>query len=123
LGSFPSEVSQLLQYGSRLKALSALPNNNYKLPLEKIEQLMGDLRGCSFNESTALTANSGMYQALNRLKRKSNLGAGAQVYLPTGATNVQTVTPTLRKHSRNVFLNLINAFDRKEVVFQVNPTT
>ncbi|MCM8821104.1 MAG: hypothetical protein NC932_04050, partial [Candidatus Omnitrophica bacterium] len=29
--------------GSRIKALSVLLNNDYKLPLEKIEQLMGDL--------------------------------------------------------------------------------
>jgi transposase len=63
-GSFPPEVGQPVQYGSRIKALSVLLNNDYKLPLEKIEQLMGDLWGCSFNESTALTANAGMYQAL-----------------------------------------------------------
>jgi transposase len=69
LGSFPSEVSQPVQYGSRIKALSVLLNNDYKLPLEKIEQLMGgDLWGCSFNESTALTANAGMYQALEPIE-------------------------------------------------------
>ena len=62
VGSFPSEVSQPVQYGSRIKALSVLLNNDYKLPLEKIEQLMGDLWGCSFNESTALTANARMYE-------------------------------------------------------------
>jgi transposase-like protein len=67
-GSFPSEVSQPVQYGSRIKALSVLLNNDYKLPLEKIEQLMGDLWGCSFNESTALTANAGMYQALEPIE-------------------------------------------------------
>lgn len=64
LGGFPPEVGQPVQYGSRIKALSVLLNNDYKVPLEKIEQLMGDLWGCSFNESTALTANAGMYQAL-----------------------------------------------------------
>lgn len=70
LGSFPSEVSQPVQYGSRIKALSVLLNNDYKLPLEKIEQLMGDLWGCSFNESTALTANTGMYQALEPIEEQ-----------------------------------------------------
>lgn len=63
-GSFPAGVGQAVQYGPRIKALSVLLNNDYKLPLEKIEQLMGDLWGCSFNESTAVTANAAMYEAL-----------------------------------------------------------
>lgn len=69
-GSFPPEVSQPVQYGSRIKALSVLLNNDYKLPLEKIEQLMGDLWGCSFNESTAVRANAGMYQALEPIEEQ-----------------------------------------------------
>jgi transposase len=70
LGGFPPEVSQPVQYGSRIKALSVLLNNDYKLPLEKIEQLMGDLWGCSFNESTALTANAVIYQALEPIEEQ-----------------------------------------------------
>ena len=38
---------------------------------------------------------------------------GAQHY-----ARVQSFTSTLRKHSMNVFQNLINAFDRKPIVFQ-----
>lgn len=68
LGSFPPEVGQPVQYGSRIKALSVLLNNDYKLPLEKIEQLMGDLWGCSFNQSTAVNANTGMYQVLEPIE-------------------------------------------------------
>jgi transposase len=59
-----------VQYGSRIKALSVLLNNDYKLPLEKIEQLMGDLWGCSFNESIAVAANAGMYQALEPIEEQ-----------------------------------------------------
>lgn len=70
LGSFPLEVGQPVQYGSRIKALSVLLNNDYKLPLEKIEQLMGDLWGCSFNESTAVTANAVMNQALEPIEKQ-----------------------------------------------------
>jgi transposase len=70
LGNFPPEVSQPVQYGSRIKALSVLLNNDYKLPLEKIEQLMGDLWGCSFNQSTALTANASMYRALEPVEEQ-----------------------------------------------------
>lgn len=69
-GVFPAEVGQPVQYGSRTKALSVLLNNDYKLPLEKIEQLMGDLWGCSFNESTAVTANAGMYQSLEPVEEQ-----------------------------------------------------
>jgi transposase len=39
-------------------------NNDYKIPLEKIGRLMGDLWGCTFNESTAVSANAGMHEAL-----------------------------------------------------------
>jgi transposase len=70
LGSFPPEVSQPVQYGSRIKALSVLLNNDYKLPLEKIEQLMSDLWGCSFNESTVVTANARAYQALEPVEEQ-----------------------------------------------------
>lgn len=70
IGAFPPEVGQPVQYGSRIKALSVLLNNDYKLPLEKIEQLMGDLWGCSFNESTAVTANAVMYQALEPMEEQ-----------------------------------------------------
>lgn len=69
-GSFPPEVGQPVQYGSRIKALSVLLNNDYKLPLEKVGQLMGDLWGCSFNESTAVTANAGMHQALEPVEEQ-----------------------------------------------------
>jgi transposase len=64
LGSFPAQVGQPVQYGPRIKSLSVLLNNDYKIPLEKIEQLMSDLWGCSFNESTAVAANAAMYSAL-----------------------------------------------------------
>lgn len=69
-GSFPPEVAQPVQYGSRIRALSVLLNNDYKLPLQKIEQLMGDLWDCSFNESTALTANAAMYQHLEPIEEQ-----------------------------------------------------
>lgn len=70
VGSFPPQVGQPVQYGSRIKALGVLLNNDYKVPLEKIEQLMGDLWGCSFNESTVISANTGMYQALEPIEEQ-----------------------------------------------------
>jgi transposase len=63
-GLFPAMVSQPVQYGSKIKALSVLLNTDYKIPIEKIEQLFGDLYACSFNESTVLSANSTCFDAL-----------------------------------------------------------
>ncbi len=69
-GAFPEKVSQPVQYGSRIKALSVLLNNDYKLPLQKIEQLMRDLWGCSFNESTVVNTNAGMYDSLQVVEQE-----------------------------------------------------
>jgi transposase len=63
-GVFPAEVGQPAQYGTRIRALSVLLNNDYKLPFGKIGQLMRDLWGCSFNESTSVSANASMYDRL-----------------------------------------------------------
>lgn len=63
-GAFPSMVNQPVQYGSRIKALSVLLNTDYKVPFEKIEQLLGDLYNCTFNESTAISANTVCFNAL-----------------------------------------------------------
>ncbi len=64
-GSFPVGVNQAVQYGSKIKALSVLLNTDYKLPFEKIEQLLSDLYDCSFNQSTAVSANFTCFQALS----------------------------------------------------------
>jgi transposase len=64
VGSFPSNISSPVQYGHKIKALSVLLNTEYRLPYEKISQLFGDIYGCSFNESTAVSANEACYEAL-----------------------------------------------------------
>lgn len=74
-GAFPAAVAQPVQYGSRIKALSVLLNTDYKLPFEKIEQLLGDLYDCTFNESTAISANSACHEKLQAIETtiKSNI--------------------------------------------------
>ena len=67
-GSFPSMVNQPVQYGSKIKALSVLLNTDYKIPFEKIEQLLGDLYNCTFNESTAISANTTCFDALEGIQ-------------------------------------------------------
>jgi transposase len=63
-GTFPSVVSHPVQYGAQVRALSVLLNVDYKIPFKKIEQLLEDLYGSSFNQSTALSANKACYEAL-----------------------------------------------------------
>ena len=69
-GSFPSMVNQPVQYGSKIKALSVLLNTDYKVPFEKIEQLLGDLYNCTFNESTAISANTTCFDALEETENQ-----------------------------------------------------
>ena len=57
-GELPPEVTQAVQYGPRIKALGVLLNTDYRVPLEKVERLLGDLYGCSFNESTVVVAQT-----------------------------------------------------------------
>jgi transposase len=64
IGSFPDGVNCPVQYGSKIKALSVLLSTDYKMPFDKIEQLFSDIYDCSFNESTAITANNTCFDAL-----------------------------------------------------------
>lgn len=74
-GAFPPAVARPVQYGNRIKAMSVLLNTDYKLPFEKVEQLLGDLYGCTFNESTAISANTVCHDKLERVETtiKSNV--------------------------------------------------
>lgn len=69
-GEFPAEVSNNVQYGTRIKALSVLLNTDYRLPLEKIEHLFFDLYACSFNQSTALRSNQECYEKLEPIEQR-----------------------------------------------------
>ncbi len=125
-GAFPEKVSQPDEYGFRIKALSVLLNNDYKLPLQKIEPLMRDLWGCSLNESTVANTNAGIYDSLQvveryirHLKIKQKVAThfitckGAQHY-----ARIQSFFSRLRKYSLNVFQNFIKILDGERVVFQ-----
>ena len=70
VGEFPPGVRNVVQYGSRIKALSVLLNTDYRLPLEKIEKLFTDLYNCSFNQSTVITANERCYERLEPIEKQ-----------------------------------------------------
>jgi transposase len=67
-GQYPTDVAISAQYGAKIKSLSVLLNTDYKLPFEKIEQLLADLYACSFNESTAIKANLDCYERLEDIE-------------------------------------------------------
>jgi transposase len=69
-GDFPPTVTSLVQYGSQIKSLSVLLSTDYKMPFDKIEQLFSDLYGCSFNQSTALSANTALFTALEPIEER-----------------------------------------------------
>lgn len=68
VGQFPATVLAPAQYGSRVLALSSLLNVHYRIPFGKISQLMSDLFGYRFNESSATTANTHLYERLNPIE-------------------------------------------------------
>lgn len=63
-GEFPSEVTSPVQYGNKIKALSVILNNEYRLPLEKTESLLADLYRCSFSQSLVMSANRECYEKI-----------------------------------------------------------
>ena len=73
-GIFPPSVNSHVQYGAKIKSLSVLLSTDYKMPFDKIEQLLSDIYACSFNQSTAISANNACFAALElveaQIKRK-----------------------------------------------------
>jgi transposase len=63
-GTFPNEVTASVQYGVNVKALAVLLNVFFKLPLNKIQALFGDLYGYAINPATILAAGRQCYEKL-----------------------------------------------------------
>lgn len=69
-GIFPLGVNSRVQYGAKIKSLSVLLSTDYKMPFDKIEQLFADLYACSFNQSTAISANNACFSALKPIEEQ-----------------------------------------------------
>lgn len=63
-GEFPAHVKAAVQYGPRLRTAVTLFNVEYNLPLDKIEQLTGELWGQHVNETTVQNAVAEAFEAL-----------------------------------------------------------
>jgi len=61
---FPPEVSSRVQYGNRIKAFSLYLNNYQLLPYKRISDMLEELIGIRFNESSLYSANQELYEKL-----------------------------------------------------------
>ena len=64
-GSFPNGINAPTQYGSRLRAFICMLNTDYKVPIKKLQQLMGDMFGIRVNESTIHNINKKAFENLD----------------------------------------------------------
>lgn len=64
LGGLPAHIHANVQYGSGVRALTTLLSNSCQLSYQKVRTLFNDLFGYDLNESTALTNNQVIYEAL-----------------------------------------------------------
>jgi transposase len=63
-GQFPQDVCSNTQYGLRLVAMSALFNNGYNIPRNKVQSIFKDLYGVTLNEQTLQVQNEFAYACL-----------------------------------------------------------
>lgn len=63
-GEFPQDVCSNTQYGLRLVAMSALFNNGYSIPRNKVQAIFKDLYGVTLNEQTLQSQNEFTYACL-----------------------------------------------------------
>lgn len=77
-GIFPQGVNAPVQYGNNVKTLSVLLCNDYKVPIQKVSQLLSDLYGLFPNVSTIVKYNAKAYEkmeAVEMLIKKSILSS------------------------------------------------
>ncbi len=63
-GQFPADVNSNTQYGLRLVTMSALFNNGYNIPRNKVQSIFNDLYGVTLNEQTLQAQNELAYACL-----------------------------------------------------------
>lgn len=73
-GYFPETVKASVQYGVGVRSLVVLLNVAFKMPLRKIQQLIGDLYGYSINESTIVDAVKRCHEGLESTEQAIKKG-------------------------------------------------
>jgi len=65
---FPDDVNSPVQYGHRVRTLSVLLNTDYKVPVNKISTLLGDLYGIRPNVASIVSNNRRCYDILKPIE-------------------------------------------------------
>jgi transposase len=87
-GEFPKGVTAPVQYGNNIKALSVLLNNDFKVPIKKVAQLLSDIYGLAPNVATILKFNAKAYdktESIENLIKDSILSSSVAHADETGA--------------------------------------
>ena len=69
-GSFPSSVKSPVQYGVRLKAISAYLQHQHFIPENRLSEILEDLFACSMSEGTIANHSKSLAQAITPVAEK-----------------------------------------------------
>lgn len=77
-GEFPINVTQAVQYGSRVYTLCTLLSVHYQMPQEKVSQLFDDVYGQAVNSATLINTLGRAYTLLEPEEEKNKRGLLAE---------------------------------------------
>lgn len=69
-GSFPSEVKAPVQYGERIRAVSAYLQHQHFLPENRLSELLSDLYGCSMTTKTIANISQSLAETITSTVEK-----------------------------------------------------
>jgi transposase len=123
-GEFPATVKSSVQYGAKIKGMSVLLNNEYRLPLEKVEQLLREVYGVSFNQSTMMSANAECYEKLAPLENqiKAEILASETVHFDETGLRIEGQLHWLHVASNNWWTYLFTHSKRGKLALESEPS-
>lgn len=69
-GSFPQSIKAPVQYGVRIKAISAYLNHQHFIPENRLSEVLQDLFGCGISEGTIANISKSLAQAIAPVAEK-----------------------------------------------------
>ena len=69
-GKAPNDINSAVQYGNRIKSLLVLLSCHFKLPINKVQELINHLLKTNINEATIIDANAKSYAKLETTEKE-----------------------------------------------------